>query len=156
MKILALDQSTKCTGYSVWVDGKLNDYGVIEVTDRQMTAIERIREMRERCSDIAQKCDPDAICIEGVQFQSNQAVYSQLSQLQGAIMTIAFDRDTSLYIIPPTVWKSYCEIAGKKRAEQKANTIKMVKDMYGLDVSEDVADSIGIGRYSTETLILEN
>lgn len=71
-------------------------------------------------------------------------------------MTIAFDEDVALYLIPPVAWKGHCEIKGKKRAEQKANTIKMVRQLYGLDVSEDVADAIGIGRYATETLILEN
>lgn len=156
MTILVLDQATKCTGYSVWVDGKLQSYGALEVADKDLSAIERIREMRNKCIGIVKKCSPDMLCIEGVQYQSNQAVYSQLSQLQGAVMTIAFDDDISLYIIPPVVWKGHCEIKGKKRAEQKANTIEMVKSMYGLEVSEDIADSIGIGRYVTEKFILEN
>lgn len=156
MTVLVLDQATKCTGYSVWVDGKLRDYGALEVADKELTAIERIREMRNKCVEITRKYSPSMLCIEGVQFQNNQAVYSQLSQLQGAIMTIAFDEDIALYIIPPVVWKGHCEIKGKKRTEQKANTIKMVKQMYGLEVSEDIADAIGIGRYATETLIIEN
>ena len=156
MTILVFDQATKCTGYSVWVDGQLQNYGIIEVDDKTLTSIERIRAMREKCIDIAERYRPEMICIEGVQYQNNQAVYSQLSQLQGAIMTIAFDKDIALYIIPPTVWKGHCEIKGKKRAEQKENTIKMVRNLYGLEVSEDIADSIGIGRYVAETLILEN
>ena len=156
MTILVLDQATKCTGFSVWVDGSLQEYGAIEVTDKELSSIERIREMREKVFEIVKKYTPEMLCIEGVQYQNNQAVYCQLSQLQGAIMTIAFDMDISLYIIPPTVWKGHCEIKGKKRSEQKANTIEMVKQMYGIDVSEDTADAIGIGRYVAETLILEN
>lgn len=65
--------------------------------------------------------------------------------MQVVIFTLLFERDIRFYVIEPMAWKHFCGIKGGKRAEQKANTIQMVKDRFGLTVEEDIADAIGIG-----------
>lgn len=95
----------------------------------------------------------DFIVLEDVQFQNNYATFQQLSQLQGVIISILFERNIGFQFVQPTKWKSYCNIKGKKRIEQKANTIQMVKSKYNLDVSEDEADAIGIGVWASNNLL---
>lgn len=156
MKILCLDQSTKVTGYSVWVDGKLNKYGHLDSKIKENNPIKRMKKMIKLIDDVIGECSPDYIVIEGVQFQKNYNTYSQLSQMQGVIFCSIFQWDIPFSIIQPTMWKSFCDVKGKKRAEQKANTIKMVKEKFNLDVTEDEADSIGIGLWAVDNVTLED
>lgn len=98
---------------------------------------------------------PDFVVIEAVQYQKNMRVFSQLSQLQGVLFSLFFELDIGFTIIEATAWKSFCKISGQKREEQKANTIQMVKDTYGIEVTEDEADAIGIGRWAVNNILKE-
>jgi len=44
-------------------------------------------------------------------------------------------------------------VKGKKRAEQKANAIQIVKDKFNLSVSDDEADAILIGNFAVNKLL---
>jgi hypothetical protein len=46
------------------------------------------------------------------------------------------------FTIPPSVWRSTCEIKGRKREEQKKNAQLFVKNKFNIDVDEDIADAI--------------
>lgn len=96
--------------------------------------------------------NPDFIVFEDVQFQNNQLTYKNLANLQGAIMAYLFELNLGFQIIEPSAWRSFCSIKGKKREEQKKNTQEFVKDKFGLDVSEDVADAIGIGTWASNKI----
>ena len=48
------------------------------------------------------------------------------------------------------VWQSKYMIAGKDRVTQKNNVIKKVKMLFGVDVSDDIADAILIGKYAVD------
>lgn len=47
-------------------------------------------------------------------------------------------------------------IGGKDRASQKKNVIAKVKSMFGIDVSDDVADAILIGKYGCKENVKSN
>jgi hypothetical protein len=63
-------------------------------------------------------------------------------------MAYLFELDVGFTIVQPSAWKSYSNIKGRKREEQKANTVQMIKEKFNLDVSENEADSIGIGLFA--------
>ena len=67
-------------------------------------------------------------------------------------MAYFFKIDIGFVIVKPSEWKGICKIKGRKREEQKLNTIAFVLDEFGLNVSEDIADSIGIGVWSIKTI----
>jgi hypothetical protein len=48
------------------------------------------------------------------------------------------------------VWRSHFNINGKDRALQKAKSIKLVKEMYDIEVSDDVAEAILIAKYRAD------
>lgn len=152
IKILALDQSTKITGYSVWENKKLIGYGLLNSNIKENNPLERMRIMGSLISEKVEELCPDVVVIEGVQFQNNYRTYSQLSQMQGVIFNVLFTRNLAFRLIEPTAWKSYSKIKGKKRVEQKENTILMVRNKFNIDVSEDEADAIGIGIWAINNI----
>lgn len=148
MTIIALDSATKITGYSVWNDNKLISHGVLDSNIKQNDYLERIKVMCELIEQLLDKYKLDYVGIEGVQYQNNFNTYHQLSVNQGAIAKILFDRDIPFEIIPVNTWRSYNEIKGnKKRAEQKATAIALVKELYKIDATDDECEAILIGRY---------
>lgn len=146
IKLLGLDQSTRLTGWCLMIDKKYNSSGVLSVVNTDDT-IERMKLMYDEIVELVNRVKPDVILIEDTQFQQNYSSFRTLSQLQGIIMAYLFEKDLTFYIIPATAWKSCCHIKGKARIEQKKNTQIYVKNTYGLDVTEDEADSIGIATY---------
>ena len=146
MKVLALDQSTKLTGWCLTENKKYKSSGVLAVKDLPDT-LERMKLMYDEIKQLIKRVKPDCVLIEDTQFQRNYSSFRTLSQLQGIIFAYLFDLDLPFYIIPATAWKSSCQIKGKRREEQKKNTQKYVKDTYGIDVTEDEADAIGMATY---------
>lgn len=106
IKFIALDQATKYTGYSVWElpdNGtlKLLEHGVFKA-DAKDDVISRMRVMYDDIKSLIFTQKPDFVFFEATQFQSNQRVYSTLSQLQGVVMAILFEGGIGFNIIEPS------------------------------------------------------
>jgi Holliday junction resolvasome RuvABC endonuclease subunit len=146
MKIICFDQSTKITGFSIWENNKLVDYGTLKYVEKN--PFERMQQIHSDITKMILKTKPDFVYIEGVQFQKNYKVYGELSQLQGVMLSIFFIFNINFEIVPPVRWKAFCGVKGRKRKEQKENTIQIVKQNYCIDATEDEADAISIGTYA--------
>lgn len=153
IKILAIDQSTKISGYSVWKNKKLIEYGFLETNKKEDNPIERMKQMYDEFLLLIDKIKPDFVVFEDTQFQNNYSTYKILSQLQGVLMAILFERGIGFQIIQPTAWKSATNVKGRKRIEQKSSAIQTVKSKYNLNVSEDEADAILIGTWAINKLL---
>ncbi len=151
MRILALDQSTKHTGWSLWQNKGLLKYGVLD-TDEKASPFIRMQDMGKQISNLIRRAKPDHVVIEQVQFQRNYKVYSQLSQLQGVIMQILFERNIAFTLVEPTRWRAFDGIKNRRREETKAAAIQAVKDRFYIEVSEDTAEAIGIGLWAIENV----
>ena len=127
-------------------------YGLLNSNVKENNPLERMRIMGNLIRNKLRKLCPDVVVIEGVQFQNNYRTYSQLSQMQGVIFNILFEQNIEFRLIEPTAWKSYSKIKGKKRVEQKENTILMVRNKFNINVSEDEADAIGIGIWAINNI----
>lgn len=157
MKILCLDQATKVTGYSIWVDGKLKKYGVLTPkVSKDAPYIERLTAMGNAIESTIIKTKPDAVCIEDVQYQSNQRTFKILAQLQGYIFAILDRIKLPFVVVEPSCWKSFAGIKARKREEQKAQTMEFVRKQYKTkQLSEDEADAIGIGHWAVSNIMIE-
>lgn len=149
MKIIGLDQSTKLTGWSLWQDKQLVEHGVLTVKVKENLPLVRMEEMYNLLKELTNKHKPDFVVLEAVQFQNNFNTYGQLSQLQGVIFPLLFERDIGFVICEPTKWRSFFSIKGRKRAEYKEAAIQMVKDKWDVDATEDEAEAILIGCWGT-------
>ena len=71
--------------------------------------------------------------------------------LQGIIQVAAKKVDIPYEVVLAKVWRSGLGLWGKNRQEEKAVSKAKVKEWFGIDAQEDVAEAILIGKYATKT-----
>lgn len=146
-KLLALDQSSKITGWSIFEDSKLVDYGKFEFKDDDIA--QRLLKIVTRVKELIAENGITEVVIEDIQMQNNIAnnvqTFKILAQVQGAILILLAQLNISYSIVLASSWKSTLGIKGKNRAEQKKSAQQYIKNKYELDVAQDIADSICIG-----------
>ena len=109
---------------------------------------------KQTIRNLISKTQTDVIVIEDIQ-QQNQNVdtYKKLAMLMGVLLCLFNEIDKPYEIVPPSRWKSYCEIKGKRRSEQKENTLIFAKDKFALDdITEDKADAVSLGWFAANKL----
>lgn len=145
-RVLAFDQSTKISAYSLFVDGEYVEYGCIDLhTIRD--ASERIRAMGVELGKVIAKYAPDKVVIEEVAQQSNPLTLKLLARIQGVIIGFCAAHNIDTYIIEPSKWRSALQFkvgAGVKREALKRQAIQYIKTKYNLELSEDSCEAICI------------
>lgn len=68
MIILALDQSTRISGWSIFEDKELKDFGHWTETSNQIG--KRILNISNHIKDLINKYDPDLVVFENIQLQN--------------------------------------------------------------------------------------
>ena len=147
--VLALDASTKRTGYSFFRDGKIQ-YGAI--ASSSTSPEKRIATMRDEILKIIKQEKIDKIIMEEVRPDGmNQHTGKLLTWLQGCIAVAVYEYNKNIKIeyIGASTWRSKLGLQGYRvlRAEQKKRDIDYANQKYGLQLSaemDDEADSICI------------
>lgn len=149
-KILALDASTKSTGWSYYEDGQLIEYGCLTASSRDV--IERIDKITAQLYNILNQHEIDILILEEVLPEKNKQnkTYKALMWLQAAINFLLHENFPKVKIkyFLPSEWRSICNIVqgrGIEREEVKANDIAFVKKTFGISANDDICDAIGIG-----------
>ena len=146
--LLALDQSTRCSGYAVFEDGKYVCSGVIDKNKSDLPTYERSFEMARDIWRVIKKYQPQVLIIEEVSQQSNAQTLITLSRLQGMIIGYAEAHKIKTHILLPSQWRKQLQFkqgAKIKRVELKQQSVDFVKERYGLDLQEDENEAICIG-----------
>jgi len=146
MQILAFDQSTKISAYSVFIDGKYVECGTIDLHKMKDTS-ERVRAMGVELCKIIEKYNPTKVVMEEVAQQSNPLTLKLLARIQGVIIGFCAAHNIDTYIIEPSKWRSVLKFkigSGVKRAELKEQAMQHVKYVYDLVLSEDECEAICI------------
>lgn len=154
MKILALDLSTKSTGYAVYNDSKLIKYGCLTATSTDF--IKRIQKIIGEIDIILQEYKPDKVIAEEVRPEGtgygvgNLHTHKTLMYLQAAVAFLLHEKyaAASFEFVYPSSWRATCGIKngrGIKRSAAKAADVEWVEKTFGIKVNDDIADAIGIG-----------
>ena len=146
-KVLNFDQSTKLSAYSLWIDGQYKESGCIDLHKIKDTS-ERVRAMGVELCKIIEKYSPDKVVLEEVAQQSNALTLKLLARIQGIIIGFCAAHNIETYIVEPSKWRSKLHFklgSGVKREELKAQAIQYIKNVYGLELSEDECEAICIG-----------
>lgn len=149
MIILGLDLSSKSSGYSIFDDGKLIDYGCI--TSGSSNLYKRIDVMVAGIKEVLDKYQINHVYIEDVlpdDVKHNQIVYKALTYLQGFVLHLLDEYNLPHTFYTASEWRAACGIhtgRGIKRETLKLKDIAFVKEKFGIDVNDDVADAICIG-----------
>lgn len=145
MVFVGIDASTKKTGMCCIIDGQLSKYELIDCekyTDKEL----RMREMSLKILELLNKWKPKMVCIEDSWNSFNVETTKMLTRIMGVTYGWAIQNDAHWEQILPSKWRKLCGIeqSKKKRQELKQASIDYVKAKYGIDVNDDVADSIAL------------
>jgi len=145
--LLALDQASRVSGWSVFVDGELKDWG--HLTTNQEDIGERLVSIHNFIKNKVQEWNIDTIAFEDIQLQSsvgnNVKTFKVLANVYGVVLMTAVELNKNYKIIPSSTWKSQLKIKGRTRPEQKRNAQEFVLQQYNVKATQDECDSICIG-----------
>lgn len=154
MKIMAIDASTKHSGFAFFEDGSLGKYGDIKASGNDV--VNRIKkQVQEIDSMLEKELDTEKIILEEVRpsdtgMTQNIKTHRALMHLQAAIVFLIHEKYPNITIeyLYPSEWRSACGIhtgRGVRRESVKKRDIEFVKQRYLIDTNDDIADAIGIG-----------
>lgn len=159
MRILAIDQATKNSGWAVFDGKKLTSYGAYSASGNGADG--RISNTRQWLESMVENWRPDKVYIEDIQLQNfaqkgnnaqgdNVLTYKILAQLQGVIINLLFDKKVDFEVVHVSSWRKHNNILGRTRTDQKTSARNRVKSWFEISVTEDEADAICIGIYATD------
>ena len=137
--VLGLDMSSHKSGYALFVNKELVDYGAWEMTNAQESDWRKRIAFMANC--VGQYCvrhDVDVIYAEDVPptLENSQTV-KVLSALQGMLIAISILNDIEINFIPVKTWK---QKIGINLASSKANNAckKRIKESFGKDATKNL------------------
>lgn len=146
-RILALDQATHISGYAVFSNKNLIDYGIFEATSNN--DIERSIQVKQWLISMIEQYEIDFVGLEGIQYQAAAGVttFETLARLQGILSATCVEEKIPYKIAPTNTWRAHCGVQGRTRVDKKRSMQRLVKEWYDITPTEDECDSIGIGKY---------
>ena len=130
------------------------DFGIVEFGGKSDLYENILKPAREKIRELIEQSKANKVVIEDIQQQNrNVGTYKKLAMLMGVLLCLFQELGLPFEVVTPTRWKSFCQIKGKKRVEQKENTAAFVQDKFKLsDLTEDMADAISLGYYAVSSL----
>lgn len=150
MITFSIDASTKSTGIAVFKQNKLIHYQCIQAHESK--SFTRIWKMVERIRQLYLQYEPTNIVMQDVlpqDVKNNQQVFKALIYLQAAIV-LQLDRlgAPEIDLVVASHWRAQCGIKtgkGIRRDQLKKASIRLIKQIYNIEVNDDISDAICIG-----------
>ena len=146
-KLLALDQSSKTSGYAVFYDKELKHYGHFTFEDDDLG--DRLYKIRKKVNELIEKYEINEVAFEDIQLQNNVGnnvkTFKVLAEVFGIIYELATELKLPHKEVLAATWKSTLNIKGKTRPEQKKNAQKYVNEKFNIKATQDECDAICIG-----------
>lgn len=143
--LLALDQASATSGYAIFNDGQLIDYGAFTFKDELPI---RLVKIKEQVLKLIADYNIDQVAFEDIQLQGqNPYTFKVLAEVFGVITEVLAEHNMPFEIVHSQTWKSTLNIKGKKRADQKNAAKQFVLDTYGVKATQDACDAICIGTH---------
>ena len=150
MRLLALDQASRTSGYAIFEDDKLIDFGTFTYDDADIGV--RLHKIRNKVDSLICDNNIDKVVFEDIQLQGNVAnnvqTFKTLAEVFGIIYELVTALDINHEAVLSSSWKSTLNIKGRTRPEQKKNAQIWVMNTYGVKPSQDASDAICIGAHA--------
>ena len=150
--LLALDQSSHTTGYSVFKDGTHIKTSHFDCNSNDLG--DRLEQLRDTIIRLIKEYDIDEVVFEDIQLQDVNGskevgikTFKILAETFGVVHELLTECNIKYTAVLPIKWKAHFKIAGKGRSQEKKLTQAYVLKNYELRCTEDEADSFCIGRY---------
>ena len=149
-RIIAFDQATEHFGVSIWDNGELVFYSLYNFTGDLVSRLLKIKQFVQQI--VIDNWKPDFIIMEDIQQQHGAIItYKILAMLLGVIEVVCKENNIKYEVVSPNTWRKYAGTCGKNRKEEKILSVAKVKEKFGINVSDDVAEAILIGNYAVRT-----
>lgn len=155
-RILAFDQASITSGWSVYDGDKMIKYG--HWTSDGAHSTERIAQTKQWVVSMIAKWKPDKVIFEDIQLQTYKknpqeviemvTTFKKLAHLQGVLKNYCYENGILYKIAAPATWRHHSQVKGNNRTDQKKSAQLRVKSIYDISVSQDEADAILIGRWA--------
>ena len=148
-RLLALDQASKCTGWAIFEDSKLEKYGKISLDDPNIDT--RLVQLRQNIWALIESENINEVVFEDIQQQNNVAnnvqTFKVLAEVYGVVSELLQELQIPHSTVLAASWKSTLGIKGRTRVEQKKNAQLYVEQNYSIHVIQDIADAVCIGTH---------
>ena len=150
-RILAFDQASITSGWSVFDDKELIKFGHWDSNGNHST--ERIMQTKQWVASMIQMWKPDQVIFEDIQLQKFDGgeqvlTYKKLAHLQGVLKNYCYENGIVYKIVPPATWRGYNDVKGRSRTDKKASAQMIAQQLYQINPTQDEADAILIGRWA--------
>lgn len=148
---LALDQAMKISGFAIYKEDKLIDYGTFSIPSAKPIE-QRLQLFIKELNNLMNKHNVSEVFFEDIQLQNGNAeTYKKLAYIQAACMIWCYNNNLKYTILSPSHWRSvlkkeYNFAFGRAREEQKKKAIEFCKEYMNVEVESDAADAILIGK----------
>lgn len=156
MRILAFDQSSRTTGWSLFEDNKLVTYGKFTYEDTDFGI--RLVKIHDKIKSLIETHKPDEVVFEDIQLQgstgNNVETFKKLAEVFGIVYELATEMGISNRSVLSTVWKGKLGLLhgrGQDRAAQKREAQAWVMNTYNVKPTQDECDAICIGMWASLT-----
>ncbi len=160
MRLLSLDLSTSCSGWAIFDDGKLVEYGSVSEKSYKGKSKQRYpartgRVSKMMCEDLLEiiiKMNPDKIVIEEAAANGIAGVKSikSLCMIHGAMLLLILQSNLTVYdsisFLSPREWRG--AVGLKKNGDWKQSSVNLTNKLFGLNLTlteNDISDSILLG-----------
>lgn len=150
MLYISFDQATTTTGFSIFKDRELIEFGkfskegdiFMRFSAQKEAIISIIKENKDKYPKEKIK-----VTFEDIQLQGNVQTFKDLARLQGTLITAVLETfpEAELELMFSSSWKSFAKVKGKSRVEQKRNSQAIALEKFGVKVTQDEADALLIG-----------
>ena len=145
--LLALDQSSRISGYAIFQEGKLIKWGKIVAEDNDIGL--RLVKIRKEVENLIAAYDINEVVIEDIQLQGNVTnnvqTFKTLAEVFGVIYELVTELNIKNSAVLASSWKSTLGIKGRTRPEQKRNAQEFIQKTYNIKPTQDECDAICIG-----------
>ena len=155
VRILSVDKATHKCGWAILDNKKLIAYGDFDVPDYE--EYQRIHAIKEWLVSMINMWKPDGVALEGIQYQNESnghqisvTVFQTLARLQGVLIEALVDLGLTFEVCPTNTWRHHCGVKGRSRVDRKRSMQFLIKTWYDVNVNDDIADAIGIGKYYSD------
>ena len=158
MRVAGIDASTTKSGIAIMSENGLEHYLLIDL-HKEKDAMKRTAMMIVQICDILDEYQLDKVYMEkAICKGGNVATTQKLSYLAGGILFYCVKNDIEFINPLPSEWRRQIGLKQSskvKRDELKAEAIYAVKMAYGIDVGDDIAESILLARSAFDLPRLE-
>lgn len=147
-RIAGIDASTMSTGVSIFEDGEYITHTLIDL-HKEKDIMKRIPMMITKICRYLKEQKPDKVLMEETMLSSNTDTLKKLAYLAGGVMFYCYAHNIEFELALPTVWRKTVGLQQSNKVKReilKLESIQAVKQEYGLNVMDDEADAILIGR----------